>query len=74
MNAVHCIGEQDQKKYWIKQFCFAYLSNMVASYMQRQNITTRFLNIFIVSIASVFMLKKNNLKQKYGIYDAYKNK
>ena len=47
---------------------------MVASYMQRQNITTRFLNIFIVSIASVFMLKKNNLKQKYGIYDAYKNK
>ena len=47
MNAVHCIGEQDQKKYWIKQFCFAYLSNMVASYMQRQNITTRFLYIFI---------------------------
>ena len=40
--------------------------------MQRQNITTRFLNIFVASEASVFMLKKK-MKQKYGIFDAYKN-
>ena len=42
--------------------------------MQQQNITTRFLYIFVVSEASVFMLKKHIiLKQRYGIFDAYKN-
>ena len=29
-----------------------------ASYMQKQNITTRFLYIFVTSEASVFLLKK----------------
>ena len=37
-----------------------------ASYMQRQNITTRFLYIFVASIASVFLLKK---KKKLTIID-----
>ncbi len=41
--------------------------------MQRQNIITRFLYIFVASIASVFMLERIILKQKYGIIDAYKN-
>ena len=40
--------------------------------MQRQNITTRFLCIFVASVTSVFMLKKK-MKQKYGLYKPYKN-
>ena len=42
-NVVHYIGEQYQKKYNRENlFCFAYLSSVAASYMQRQNITTDF--------------------------------
>ena len=44
-----------------QSFCFAYLSSVAASYMQRQNITTRFLYIFVASASERIYVKEQNL-------------
>jgi hypothetical protein len=53
---------------------FCILKQLVASYMQRQNITTRFLYIFVASETQrIFVKETYNLKQKYGLYKPYIN-